>query len=104
MPHHGMVWYGKSNSLPIPFLYHTIPKRFGMVWEIGKFPKRHFGITCYSQPLPKVSVFPNLIWYKIKTKDHREIKTYNINYYTLIDINIYKKFKKYIKSIIYSLF
>src|SRR5438105_12203331 len=61
MPHHGMVWYGKSNSLPIPFPYNTIPKRFGMVWEIGKFPKRHFGITCYSQPLPKVSVFPNLI-------------------------------------------
>src|SRR2546423_11829820 len=43
-----------------PTLYHTETCWYGM----GN-PKRHFGITCYSQLLPKVSVFPNLIWYKI---------------------------------------
>ena len=34
MPHHGMVWYGKSNSLPIPMVFYTptIPYQNVLVW------------------------------------------------------------------------
>ena len=34
MPHHGMVWYGKWNSLPIPMVFypHTIPYQNVLVW------------------------------------------------------------------------